>query len=203
MSARESIEIRPACPADARILSYLMSKEIYWGRLPELGQSFLNLLHRHMIASKFSISYVATQGLEIVGYILGVTDTSKFYREFLFRYGVLASIVILPKIFRMRHFTTILRGLTYFQRRYPEDPKAEMLAFAVNSGNKLSGVGKALFETIIDQFKAYGVTKIKFGTVDTNNKAANNFYLRIGCELVRTVKFYKDSHVNVYIYNIS
>jgi ribosomal protein S18 acetylase RimI-like enzyme len=77
-----------------------------------------------------------------------------------------------------------------------------MLSFAVLSKVQKSGVGTMLLNTILKKFKARGITAIKFGTVEVTNEVANAIYRRIGCELVRTVPFYNDSQVNVYVYNI-
>ena len=43
---------------------------------------------------------------------------------------------------------------------------------------------------------------VKFATVEASNEAANAFYRRLGCELVRTEPFYRDSFVNVYFYRV-
>jgi ribosomal protein S18 acetylase RimI-like enzyme len=198
----DSLQIRLARVSDASVIAKLIADEIDWGHLRDLGHSFLKLLHRHMIVSESSVCFVAEQRKEIVGYMTGTMDTSKFYREFILRYGIIAAIILLPKVLRPRHFRTIVRGLTYFPEAYPEDPKAEMLAFAVRPETRQSGVGKALFNATINEFKMRDVRAIKFGTVSVTNKAANAFYRRIGCRLVRTIPFYKDTEINVYIYQI-
>lgn len=198
----DSLRFRSGHVKDASTLARMMAEEINWGRLRDLGHSFLTLLHRHMIVSDYSICYVAEQNDETIGYIAGTTDVSKFYREFLLRYGLIAMIILLPKIFHPRRIKIILRGLTYFHGAYPEDPKAEMLSFAVWSKVQKSGIGTTLLNTILKEFKVRGTTAIKFGTVEATNEVANAFYRRIGCELVRTIPFYNDSQVNVYVYNI-
>ncbi|HKQ72886.1 MAG TPA: GNAT family N-acetyltransferase [Blastocatellia bacterium] len=197
-----ALSIRPARKADAPELARLMAEAISWGRLNELGRGFSTLMHLHLIDSRHAICYVAERDGEIVGYVAGATDTSKFYREFLWRRGLIAAIKLAPKIFQSRHRQTIIRSLTYFPEAYPDDPPAEMLSFAVRPRMKQSGVGKAIFAAISAEFKARGVTAIKFGTTESSNETANAFYRRLGFELVRTAPFYENSQVNVYVYRI-
>lgn len=200
--APDGITIRPARRSEAEELARLMAEAISWGRLSELGHGFTTLAHRHLIDSRHAICYVAERDGEILGYAAGATDTSKFYREFLWRRGLIAAIKLAPKIFRARHRQTIIRSLTYFPEAYPDDPPAEMLSFAVRPRKKQSGVGKAIFAAISAEFKARGVTAIKFGTTEAANETANAFYRRLGFELVRTAPFYENSQVNVYVYRI-
>jgi len=194
--------IRPARPADAPVLAQLMSEEIHWGRLSALGLRFTTLLHRHMIGSRFALCYVAERDGEIIGYAAAAIETSKFYRQFLLRHGLTALVILFPQIFRWRKFQTILRGLTYFPEAREDDPQAEMLSLAVRSHAKRSGVGQAVLDAIYDQLRARGITAVKFGTADVRNDRANALYRQMGARLVRTVPFYDDSAVNVYVYRL-
>ena len=155
-----------------------------------------------MAKSKYAITYVAERNGEILGYASAATDVSKFYREFLWRYGAAASLTLLPKVIRPSILTAVIRGLTYFPDAYPDDPKAEMISLSVRRHITRSGVGHAVMAATTEEFKAQGITTVKFGTVAVNNLAANKYYERMGAVIVRTVPFYKDSVVNVYIYHI-
>jgi ribosomal protein S18 acetylase RimI-like enzyme len=131
------------------------------------------------------------------------SDTAKFYREFLLRYGIRAALVLAPKIFQPQKLRVIARGLTYFPEAHPDDPKAEILSYAVRSQAKHLGIGKAIFLAMAKEFKGRGVAAIKVGTVEVTNEVGNKFYRSLGFELVRTDSFYKDykdSRVNVYVY---
>jgi ribosomal protein S18 acetylase RimI-like enzyme len=201
-SKNEAVAIRPARITDAAALSSLMMKAIDWGHLRDLGPRFVTLLHRHMILSRYCSCYVAERDGVVIGYTAWSTDTSSFYREFLLRRGIIAALVLISKVFQPRSLKVVLRGLTYFPQEHTGDPKAEILSFAVCSEITKSGVGSAIFRAIAQEFKSRGVERIKIGTVATTNKGANVFYRRMGCELIRTVPFYNDTSVNVYIYRI-
>jgi ribosomal protein S18 acetylase RimI-like enzyme len=189
--------------SEAEELARLMSEAISWSRLTELGQGFMTLLHRHMIGSAHAICYVAERDGEILGYAVWSADTGKFYREFLLRHGLAAAVKLAPNIFRPRRIEVIARGLTYFHEAHPEDPRAEVLSFAVRQRAKQSGVGKAIFNALACEFKARGIGAVKVGAVEATNEAGNLFYSRVGCELVRTEPFYRDGKVNVYVYRIT
>jgi len=199
---RNELIVRSARPVDAPELARLMAEAISWGRLSELGHGFTTLLHLHLINSRHAVCYVAERDGEILGYAAVATDVSKFYREFLWRRGLIAAVRLLPRIFQPRHRRTIMRGLTYFPEAHPNDPQAEVLSFAVRPRVKQSGIGKAIFRAISDELKARGVTAIKVGTTEATNEAANTFYRRLGFEMIRTTRFYDDSQVNVYVYRI-
>lgn len=201
--SQEALTIRPARPEDAPMLARLMSEAISWGRLGELGEGFVTLVHRHMIDSRYAICFVAERDGEILGYSAWGTDTTRFYREFISRHGLRAAVTLLPRVFRPRQLKVIIRGLTYFPEGHPEDPRAEILSFAVRPQTKQSGIGKAIFKTMIDDFRARGISSIKVGTVEATNEAGNRFYRRLGFELIRTIPFYKESQVNVYVYRIA
>jgi len=194
--------VRRAFEADAPALASIMAEAIDWGRMRQLGHRFNTMVHRHMAKSEYAITYVAECNGEILGYAAGATDVSKFYREFLWRYGVPASLTLLPKVIRPSMLTAVIRGLTYFPDAYPDDPKAEMISLAVRRHITRSGVGQAVMAAATKELKAWGITTVKFGTVAVNNVAANKYYARMGAVIVRTVPFYKDSTVNVYIYQI-
>ena len=198
----DELIVRRASEADAAVLASVMAEAINWGRLSQLGDKFNTMVHRHLASSKYAITYVAERNAEILGYASGVTDVSKFYREFLWHYGVAAAITLLPMVFTPSMLAAIIRGLTYFPDAHPADPKAELLSFSVRTHAKGSGVGRAILAATNREFKARGITTIKLGTVEVNNEAANKHYARMGGVVVRTVPFYKNSSVNVYTYDI-
>ena len=201
--SREDFNVRPAHLGEAGELALLMAEVISWSRLCELGHGFMTLLHRHMIRSRHAICYVAEREGAILGYAAWSADTAKFYREFILRHGISAAIKLAPKIIQPRQIQVILRGLTYFHEAHPEDPGAEVLSFAVRARAKQAGVGKAIFRAMAQEFKSRCIGAVKVGAVEVTNETGNLFYNRVGCELLRTEPFYRNSKVNVYVYRIT
>jgi ribosomal protein S18 acetylase RimI-like enzyme len=199
-SCADAFSIRPAGPADAPILADLMSEAIAWGRLRGLGPRFNRLLHQHLIASAYAACYVATRDGEIIAYAAAVTDGPKFNRDFLLRRGLQAVLLLIPRLLQRQHFATILRGLTYFRDSPPDDPGADIVSVAVKPHARNSGLGLLVVRALLDDLAARGIRRIKVGSVEVTNAAANRLYRRLGFRLARTVPFYEDSAVNVYIY---
>lgn len=196
------VTVRQARPADAAILARMMTEAISWGRLGQLGPSFVKLLHVHMIKSRTSVCLVADQGGEIVGYIAGTPDTRRFYREFLLRYGWIAAIQLLPRLWQAHNRETIVRGLTHFPDAPKDDSPAEALSFAVRPGLAQRGVGRLLFQALIGELRTRGVAVVKFATVDPANEVGKAFYRKLGCTYLRTDRFYRDTSVEVFVYHI-
>ena len=146
---------------------------------------------------------VAEYENEVVGYIAVATEGPKFAREFILRYGVIAAIVLFPKIFQPRQFKTIIRCLTYFPEERFQGQNASGLAFAVRKDAKKQGVGTALWKTTMDELRKCGVETFTFLTAGEPTEVANAFYQRLGCEFMGTQRFYEDSQASVYRYQIS
>jgi ribosomal protein S18 acetylase RimI-like enzyme len=196
------IRLRAARDGDAETLARLMTAAISWGRLGELGARFVTLLHRHIVASPHAVCLVAEDDAGISGYLAAVTDTRAFYREFLRRRAVAAAWAILPGLWHPARWRVVLRGLRHFPSAPRDDPRAEAISFAVRPGAAGGGIGRALFRAVVAELARRGATVVKFATVEASNEAANAFYRKLGCELVRTEPFYRDSLVNVYFYRV-
>ncbi len=198
----EDLRIRPARPADATLLARLMTDAISWGRLAQLGPRFVTLLHRHMIGSRFAICRVAEKDGEVVGYTAVATDSARFYRDFLLRRGIVAALLLFPGLLRPGRLRVIWRGLSYFPEQDPDDPPEDFLSFAVRSDQAGAGIGRALMDDLFAEARRRGVTAFKASSADVNNRVANEYYRRLGGRVVRTVPFYADTRVNVYVFDV-
>ncbi len=197
--AETPFQIRSARPEEAATLAEIMAEAIDWSRFKDLGLRFSTLVHRHMTRSRHCLCFVAVADGVILGFVAGTIDNRGFYREFLWRYGWRAALVLAPQLLRPARVRVILRGLTYFpESDRPEDPDAEALTWAVRAGVGQRGVGAALWKTLLDAYRERGITVVKMGTADPDNEVANRFFRSLGSELVRTDPFYRDTRVNVY-----
>ena len=199
-----SVTIRAAQPGDAAALAHLMTSEITWGRLPELGSAFVILLHRHLIDSKFAHCPVAVLNGDVVGYVAWVTDRSRFFREFVLRHGLTATRMLLPRIFRQSNLVIMFRSFTFFSKKNQgkPEPPTELVSFAVSSRHHGTGIAKRLFAVVREEMRVRGVTQLRVGTVAVDNHAANSMYQRLGFTMIDTIPFYANTAVNVYVYSI-
>ncbi len=201
-TGEHACEVRKARPEDAPEITRIAFEIVSWSRLYKLGTRFANLLHGHMATSEHSVMSVGLVDGELSGFMVGATDTSKFFRQFLVRHGVKASLVLLPQLFVPRNFAPIWRGLTYFPEMPEDDPKAEILAIAVLPSAQRTGIGGAMFRDVIRRFDDLGTARLKFGVIDVQNELSNSFFQKKGADFLRSEEFYPGKFVNVYACDI-
>lgn len=191
---------RDARAEDAPIIGRFMYEHITWARIREFGLGFLVLIHHALCVSKHAVCKIAERDGKIIGYCAGVADTDAFNREFKWKYGWKAALYILPQLFKWRNWQTLWKGLTYYSDVDPTDPRCEMSAFSVDPNVKGTGVGRTVFDLAMKELRRRGATGVRLGTIDARNERANAFYQKFGFKVARTVPFYADSMVNIYIY---
>jgi len=192
--------IRPARPEEATGLARLLSEGLD-SRLDDLGPWFVGYLYRHFIESDHAMCLVAERDGESVGCMASLVDRPAFYREFILRKGVLATLMVLPWLIRPRNIATALGGLSYSNRAAADDPPAELVSMVVSPAARRTGVGSALTAATLEGFRERGVRIVKV-TTPTDNEAANALYVRDGFEFIRTDRLYRDVPVNVYWYRL-
>lgn len=199
--ATREFTLREARPNDADAMAHIMRIAIPWGRFKELGHAFSVLVQRHMVTSDHSICVVAEIDGKVVGYLTGTFDQRAFHRQFVRRHGVGAALRIVPRLWRPSLWRVLWRGLTYFpETANHDDPPSELISFVMLPECAGRGIGLALFEAVRRVYRERGVPLVKIGTVEATNDVANRFYEKLGCQLVRTEPFYRDSKANVYTF---
>lgn len=196
------LEVRAARAEDAPAITRIAIDVLEWSRIYELGPGFANLLHAHMATSEHGLLSVGVRDGRIVGFLAGTFDAKALFRQFLRRYGVRASLSLLPQMFVPRRAAVIWRGLTYFPEAPDDDPKAEILSFAIAAEAQRGGVGKALFRDLVRRYAEHGTERLKVGTIDVENKPSQQFFERLGADLLRTEELYAGKLVNVYVCDI-
>ena len=193
---------RDARRQDAAALAQTMMSEISWGRLRDLGPSFNTVLHRAWILSDYAVVVVAEKDGRVAGYGAALADTERFNRELKLKHGWLLALLLVPKLFRLRNIQTIIRAYTYFPEAPPDDPDAEVVSMAVYRDHRGSGVGRLIFDGMVEGLQAKGSRTLKIGHVDVGEETANAFWSGLGARYLRTEKFYSHNEVNVYAYDI-
>lgn len=202
-AAQGPVSVRPARPADAPVLTRIQIETIDWGELKNLGPAFFTLLHRHFITSRLALCYVAERDGEVIGYAAWSFDTRRFYRQFVLKYGVLAALLVLPRLLNPHNLRPLIRGLTYTRDAHPDDPAAEMLFFSVAPKGRHGGVGRALFTPMLAELRRRGVRRLLARTVSPHNTTAIRFYESLGFHKMREERFYSDTQIHPYILDIT
>jgi len=156
--------------------------------LPKLGRKCLFDLYAHLFSMEPDGFVVAQHGSNIVGFLVGVTDTRKMIR-------------VLPKIFikiifrfyddlEMNIFEFFSQGLSnliYIIKRGKNDAKAELLDIAVDKEYQGKGMGTHLSLLFFRFLENHGVDKVQV-LVDDRWKQALLFYVSIGFKPVKLME---------------
>ena len=205
MSATVAVERLGAATADGdfQACARIHREEISGGFLSSLGGEFLTLLYRTLAVSRHSFLFVARREGQILGLICGSDDTSAVYREFALRGGLRTLALLAPRLLSPRRIARALETVLYPSRQRGRDlPHAEILNFCVSATSQGTGVGRALFGALAEEFRSRGIGQIKIVT-GVDQASAQAFYSRAGATLVGNVAVHHDSPELVYVYDVA
>ncbi len=179
-----SLRIRNATRADADVLASLHTTGIDTGFLPSLGHRFMRLLYRALVEDDNSVVLVADDGNAPVGFVAGVTDTSRFYKDFIRRHGIKAVVAAAPKAIRPSVLARVWESLTY---EGAGAGSAELLATALLPGARNQGLGTRLGTEFLTAMAARGASEVDV-VVAAANEHAIAAYEKMGFALSDTIE---------------
>ena len=153
-NVQAAVSYRDATAADAATLGRFMYEHLPWARIRDFGVPFLILVHRALCTSKHAVCRVAETDGRLLGYCAGMFDPRRFHREFLWKHGWKAALLVVPCLFRPKNWEVLWKGLTYVDDDASGDPPQEIIGFSVDPNVKGTGVGKALFAQTMAALKA-------------------------------------------------
>ena len=203
---KESILIKKLTPNSPEEYFSQIAKihqdEIVEGFLSTFGVKFLSKLYCNLCDSPYAFLYVAIINNRICGFICGSTDTSKVYKYFIMRNGILILPLIIPKILSFKKIGRMLETLIYPQKKANVGlPKNEILNFCISHDFQRKGIGKKLFKVLIKEFKNLNFNKIKIVT-GVNQIKAQRFYESVGAIKFTDIEIHRDSKSFIYIYTV-
>ena len=158
----DEVTIRAATPSDAAAIAELHADSISWGFLVALGQPFLERLYRRVTSGNGAFGFVGLDGGDHVsGFVAVAEDTRRLYREFVVHDGVVAGARAAPAL--LRHPWQVLETLRYGLGADDAPAGAEILATAVAGSSQGKGVGVALVEAAMDEFRRRGIEHVHVG----------------------------------------
>lgn len=169
--------------------------------LCDLGFSFLKLLYDWILRLDKGFGYVIKDNNnEIIGFITGVYDSSNLVSSFI-KNNFLKTmpILILNFIKKPKNIKKVFETV-FYSKKSDINIKAELLSIAIEKNFRSKGHSQELFSYFIDHLKKRNIKIFKI-TVDKDNLAANKFYIKIGCKLVKSYKMY-GKFSNIYRYEI-
>jgi ribosomal protein S18 acetylase RimI-like enzyme len=176
-SPTDDVTIRGGGVGDEAAIARLHARMISTGFLSTLGHRFLELLYRQLILSERGMVVVAEADDAIVGFVAGASDTGAFYKEFLRRNLIAASIRLVPAMLRPRSWKRIWETLRYGSES--SQVRAELLSTAVAPGARGRGVGLKLVQELLSMSASRDIEKVKV-VVGAENTAAIGLYERAG-----------------------
>jgi ribosomal protein S18 acetylase RimI-like enzyme len=173
--------------------------QITEGFLPTLGTRFLKRLYGRIVRSRYAFLIVAHDDAHgVVGFVAGTTDTSRLYRQFLVRDGLIVTVTSGARL--ARSLPQVLETLRYGRDGSSAEP--ELLALAVDEAWRRRRVGTALVEEFLRRATASGASTARV-VVGAGNAAAIALYRRAGFEPASDLEVHRGSASRVLRTNLS
>ncbi|MGO8871365.1 MAG: N-acetyltransferase family protein [Acidimicrobiales bacterium] len=170
--------LRTGTEADAPTVARLHAEGIADGFLSFLGPGFLIPLYRRICRSEHSFLIVADDGGTVIGFIAGCADVRRLYRSFLLHDGVRAALVSAGRV--VTGWRRVLETLRHGSGQQVGTGRGtELLAVAVDSTHRGSGIGAVLVDRFLDEVVRRG-GRVAFVVVAADNVGAIGLYRRAG-----------------------
>lgn len=183
-------------------LGEIHRREIHSGFLSTLGPKFLTLLYEVLSSGKHSFCIIESDDEQVRGFIVGATDTSAVYKEFVRRAGFRGLMILAPKLLSFERIKRILETIFYPKSKHADNlPEPEILNFCVRSELQGYGIGGRLFSELCREFESRHITEIRIVTGESQ-VSAQRFYEAKGAILAKKFEVHKDRASRVYLYKI-
>ncbi len=174
-----------------------------------LGDEFLREYYGLVVSFKKRIAFVAQDGEDVIGFVVGYVDPHDFYRE-LSRHKVSLALRAVSGIFpRPAQWGRLIQALKSYrgtrgvfqnvQSWVKSATVVELASIAVLPKYKGQGVGKDLVQAFCEKAFQEQAAVIYLTTDAENNEAVNRFYQKIGFNLFQQVEKVPGRKMNVYI----
>lgn len=192
--------------SEVREAARIQMAELRSGFLSSLGEDALSLIFRSFSKNDAGILILAVGASDnsVVGYALAARDTKAAYRQFLASDSRAALRIFLPKLLSATRVRRAVETLVYPFRRKEvgavDLPKAELLDIAVAGGFQGRGVGRLLFEALVEDFAAVGISRFAIPT-SASLIGAHRFYEARGAVRVLETQVHAGESTAIYIYD--
>jgi len=181
-------------------------QELRQGFLSSMGEKPLELIFAHVASSRWGILILALESErgQVVGYVLGATDTGQLYKEFLLKRTPSALVHFLPKLLSWQRIKKAFETLLYPIRKRPTQiqlPRPELLDLAVPQAYQGTGVARELFRQFVNQCRNRGSMAFRIPTGEGLNRA-HRFYEKMGAHKVSTTEVHQGQQSYIYLYEI-
>jgi ribosomal protein S18 acetylase RimI-like enzyme len=186
-----ALQIRPLVPQDATAAASIHAEGQPGTFLTSLGPAFLHALYGQMAVSPHCYGYVACEGDEVVGVVVGTVDSGAVFKELIWRRGLqLALPVAWAWLRRPSLLSKIWQTLSYPSQSETAAGEAELYFIGVRQDRRGKGVGRSLFQALVQESQRRGMLAMGL-MADATNEAAQRLYLHSGMEEIRRFTLYR------------
>lgn len=181
-------------------------QELRQGYLSSLGEKPLDLIFSHVASSYWGMLILGKESgqNQVVGYVFGTTDTTRLYKEFIFKRTPLALIYFLPKMISWQRIKKGFETLFYPARKGPDKMQSEtpeLLDLAVAKDYQGVGVAQELFRQFVGQCRSRGITSFRIPTTEGLDRA-HRFYEKMGAEPIGEIEVHGGQRTYIYQYDV-
>jgi ribosomal protein S18 acetylase RimI-like enzyme len=178
------MEIRRLQKSDAHPAALLHIEGQPGTFLTALGSGFLQAFYAELGTSEGAYGFVAVEGENVVGIVVGTTDTRALFKEIILKDGLRLA---LPTLFsQAKHpglLFSLFQSLFYPNKLDAQPGEAELLFIGVDTQMRRHHVGTQLINALVEESRRRGATALKI-TVDVSNPRANAFYQKNGLQVI-------------------
>ncbi len=196
------LDIRPMRAGDVHAIAYLHEQVFEDYFTTGLGQRFLERFYGEFVGNRDAQGFVATVGETVVGFVVGVTEPSSFYRRLYQKHFgalilMLSRALIIEKrvrrgiLRRLRHIAYAIRfrfesliGVSEY--RTCSAIGARLLSVGVSPGARGRGIADELMLRFCDWLHESGQQWVGLSVI-VGNKRAIGFYEKTGWQRERVV----------------
>jgi ribosomal protein S18 acetylase RimI-like enzyme len=195
------MKIYEAVPEDSENIAEIHFNNFKNAFLCDLGIDFLKLLYKWILSFNNGFGYVVKDAdANISGFVTGLYDSSTLIKSFIRNNLIKTTPLLFAALFKKHRNIKNIFETVFYSKKTEVNIKAELLSIAVEDSIKNKGCGKELFIMFMARLKSNHINICKI-IVDKDNTIANNFYIKCGCELVKSYKMY-GKITNIYKYII-
>ena len=153
-----------------------------------LGNKFMLELYRDLLSDNLGFFVFALDGNHICGFVLGCTNSKKFFsvvKRRIFKYFR----IILPRIIVRPNLIPKLFETLFYVQKENSNVEPELIVIVTDSNYRGVGVGSQLVDVLDNEFRKRKIHEYKV-TVHDEMKKSNNFYIKNGMKLSNSFMMY-------------
>jgi GNAT superfamily N-acetyltransferase len=182
-------------------IAALHKEHIESGFLSMLGVRFLKLLYVSIMESNSAFCLMAVENGEVAGFISGAVKVNALYKEFIRKNFLPAGCIIAGKLFRPSVLRHVVETMLYTKKSNGNLPEAELLSVVIGENYRRKGVGARLFQSLVEEFRARGVSEFKV-VVGAQLEPAKCFYKRMGGAPIGEIELHRGEKSEVYSWKL-